>query len=393
LEPVTVIRWAIVVASAAGMILGVAPGLLILGRPTWLLIAVGVAMVFSLLGIVFGFSTETKASSEPTRGEFVLAGLATAWSGALIAVVMGVLYFVGYFFGWLFNLGGGHFQWALHATPSAWGFFLSGVLGGVVCGAILTLVTPTMIRMQLYPEAAGLPTAFEQFRGNHLAWAWAWIKSGWFWLALLGYAGLVWLLSITLPGFAWTAPVMACIVLWIVIFEFAFVYFNATAPAVEQAVEQTVNVGDTLQQACENAGWRVVKPHTLDESADRLLKPLDFIAVDRERAVGVAVRTASANPPPLGWSELLQISMAGQAARTWSDKLELPSSQVGVCLALIDRPIDDFALEMAAEQQVQIVTMSSKDLSGPAGAEVLLEALKAAERESSSAPLQRTSVP
>ena len=250
-----------------------------------------------------------------------------------------------------------------------------------------------MIKAQLYPEAAGLPTAFEQFRGNHLAWAWAWIKSGWFWLALLTYAGSVWLLSITLPGFAWTALVVACIVLWIVILEFAYAYFAATAPTVEQAVEPAVEVGDTLRRACENAGWRVVKPHTLDKSADRLLQPLDFIAVDQERAVGVAVRTNAANPTPLKWSELLQISMAGQAARTWSDKLELPSSQAGVCLALIDRPIDDFALKMAAEQQVQIVTMSSKDLSGPAGAEVLLEALKAAERESSSAPLQRTNAP
>ena len=247
--------------------------------------------------------------------------------------------------------------------------------------------------MQLYPEAAGCPTAFEQFRGNHLAWAWQRIKSGWFWLALLGYAGFVWLLSITLPGFAWTAPVMASIVLWIVILEFAYAYFAATAPAVEQPVQPAVNVGDTLQQACENAGWRVVKPHAPDESADRLLQPLDFIAVDQERAVGVAVRTAAANPTPLEWSELLQISMAGQAARTWSKEIELPSSQVGVCLALIDRTIDDFALKMAAEQQVQIVTMSSKDLSGPAGAEVLLEALKAAERESSSVPVQRTSVP
>ena len=128
LKPVTVNRWAIVVASAAGMILGVTPGLLILGRPIWLLIAVGVAIVFSLFGAMTSVNSETNASSEPTRGEFGLAGLATAWSGAaLIGIPMGLLYLLGYFIGWLFNLAGGHFQWALHATPSAWGFWVSGV--------------------------------------------------------------------------------------------------------------------------------------------------------------------------------------------------------------------------------------------------------------------------
>jgi hypothetical protein len=349
---VKVNRLALALLTAIAVMIGVAPALLILDRSLWLLYASVLVLIAAMWG-AFTESTDTIATYQPSWQEFLLAGLGTIFVGALTGLlatglVYGIPWLAEIVAGWLGT--GISLQRAAHAVA----LFLGGIVG--LLGLIVTFGSPNMMVVQLYPDTAGVRTAF-----------YSQLTVGWR-RKMSKYLGSHWRVIVVV-----TLVVCLCvnelIALWgragaylalnLALLVCAYPLFFATAIPNHFNESQVQKIKKLL----EAAGCRVVvKPRTGVPASDPLLLELDLLADNGQRAMAVAVRTGTESSAAVEATSVSALSLAAWTCSRNNTSFELRHTSIEPWLILVDREIKDDAETIAEQQSIRVYRLTEKDL-------------------------------
>jgi len=337
-------RLAIVVLTSLANLVGLVPSLLLLNSP-------GLLMVFtvsvSLVGSVIFYITtgsKSKATYKPTILEYSLAGLGAIFASALLGFLWLVLYGIAY----LIVMIAIRLISSWQITPDSAAIIFSTIVAAVIALPFF-IATATSMANQLYPETAGVKSAFHPFLTQErrrllgcssfaaifltLAMVLYPVLRGsfdsWF------YFGLeVYLLVVTAPLY--------------------------TAEVVADRLRDDANIVEMIADLLQIAGYSVeLNPRTLDEKVDPLLINLDLAAIKGNHHLFAQVKTGGQKDTQANWKNIFELLQA-----TWalSEYHGIEPEKADPQLILVDVDRDKVLIKAGKKQGVKLLFIASEDI-------------------------------
>jgi uncharacterized protein (DUF2235 family) len=331
-------------------ILAYLPYVLLVQR-IWLLLPVAILATGSAALGIRSFKTE--ATSVPGRLDFTLGGIGAIASQSAGAF-MGILTYglIG-----LVKTLGNHFpQFRFARLPFSsleFGISLAIVVLAVIGNSSRAV---TDLAQQLYPQAAGMPTAFYPLISFHYKQSLAVISA----VAVLLVAGGAFVLSIPALGHSW----------W---FAFAMTYALIIGGALlrvgdnsaASADRNIASIVDEVKMLFERGGYRVVAyPRTGQEDLDPFLVGTpDLYAENLQRAFAIAVNATEASTEDGGSARLSELSSAAWALTEFLSRGTKERSKiVEPLVVLIGQPPPPDVKAYQNKRPLKVLPITSRDL-------------------------------
>lgn len=347
IQSVRVNKLALLLLTWLGVIVGLAPVALFLGRPRLLLYIAGASALSAVFyGLLLQESAETSATSSPSAVEFLLGGLSAVYLPAAGGIVSLVVYWVVYGAAWLVGVLIGWFRLEAQVVPQSIAYYptvVLAVLFGVGSG-----VGVGQLRRQLYPDIAGVKSAFYDLisRGRRRLWTTA--------AALVSGVALALLLVRETTG---TWPY--------ILLQVHLCILSLPLSIAGGVPSRTTSAIRAIEKLLTAAGYHtVLAPRTGDAAIDPLLANVDLIAHDDERAFVVQVKTRELSPSRVDWTAASSLQTAAWTLGGVSQKLDLTSKKVEPLMVLVGvKPDESQSLRaFSKEESVGVVDISSEDL-------------------------------
>lgn len=351
-------RLALVLLTVIATVVGFAPAVLILGRPQLLLyFAVGAALVVGLSLRNF----KSYATELPTIPEFLLGGLAAVLTpstlGGFWLIAYGLIYGAT-------KLVGSVAVWVgmqLHLNADFIAFYPTVVLATLI-GAGLVIVEGENMASRLYPNTAGIKSAFYTLltqgrRGLTISTVVA--------LVILGAAFLFFVRTDAInPWF------YLFLELYLLVVSGAAMLSSGETTRPREAADAV----EDISQLFEVAGYQVERsPRTGSAAIDPLLLNLDVLAQKSGHNIFVNVKTASESTKPIDWRAGTGLTTA---TRALSKRLDLSAEDVDRLLVLVDMKPDKSLRTFGKKEKVKILSITSDDVK-----RILEEEINAEERQ------------
>ncbi len=362
---VRVNRPALVLLTWSSSIVGLAPAALFLGRPHLLLyIAAGSTLSAILLVPLLLKSIKTSATYSPSFLEFLLGGLSAVYLPAAGGILSLVVYVVVYLVATLLEALIGRLGLQAQIVPGLVAYYPAAVLAvflGIGSGARVD-----QLRRQLYPDVAGIKSAFYELVSQR---------------QLVRYASVALLiLSAVLVGSVATGSVgnwlYGFLQLYLFVVSAPLWLLEAETTRPREARDTVDDIGRLLRLA----GYEVERfPTTGSADVDPLLIGLDLFAQRGEHRVVVDVRTTGESTEPVDWKAGAGLTMA-----TWalSKHRDLSPEDVDRLLVLVDAKTDKSLGRFSKKEKVRIIRITSENVK-----RVLREGIGAEERQEAAGKL------
>lgn len=343
---VKVNRVAASVLALVGALIGLAPGIVHLGRPFVSLYFAAGALLLAIIYCVRKRSAErdtVRATNSPLMSEFLLAGLGAVFPFAFLSFVWLILYPVLY---WLLRAVQALTGWPVNAGGIT--FYVTASLVSLIA-IVLLLNAFERIISQLYPNAAGVDSAFRTAvtaRRKRL-------------FVMLSVVALILLVLPTIAVFlfAGAPPPWFYIYLNLCLIILSAGPFNAQSATATTSPEAAIAVGKLL----EAVGYQVtVYPRLGDEEVDPLLVYLDIIAYSPGRALAIKLRTPKSSTEPVDWSAASGLTMCVRSLNNYLPRLELEASELEPCLVLIGVSADQSLLDYCKDEPIQLIAIENE---------------------------------
>lgn len=283
--PVSVNRAAVVLTIALATAVGMLPWVLVIGRPT--LVAL-FALLAAILGALPLRNYQTFAHRRPTFMEYALGGGGVLLQPA-VASLLGILTFL--FVRWSSGMSNrlfGRMGWDLHLSPRTVAYGVSLV---VVLIMLLGIVSwaKNLIR-QLYPQTAGVPSAFYELVHGRQRRTLLWALAGLLVLLLVEW-GAAFLLPNAVRSTGWNLGL-------------AFLLVLISSPLAElgegTVSEERGRTVDALAKLLEHAGYQVTpSPRTGRAELDPLLTNVELFAESPTARYAIEIRRPDRDPADL----------------------------------------------------------------------------------------------
>lgn len=338
-------RLALVLLTTVATVVGLAPAVLILGRPQLLLyFAAGAAVVAALSLRDF----ESYATELPSVPEFLLGGLAAVFTpsllGALWLIAYGLIYaatkLVGSVAVWL--------GMQVHLNADLIAFYPTVILLAIPIGAVLASQEAEDIASQLYPGTAGIKSAFFELltQGRRQLIPWTAVA-----LLVLGVALAVFMATGSIGTWFY---IFLQSYLFVVSFPLLLLGEETTLPS------EATDAVEAIGKLFEATGYDVERfPRTGQADIDPLLISVDLFARKSGHNVFVDVQMATESTRSVDWR-----TASGLTTATWvlSEQMDLSPKDVDALLVLVDLQAEKSLDTLSKQEGMKVVPITSEDV-------------------------------
>ena len=336
---VEVNRLGLALLAGLAAVVGLAPAMLILGRPQFLPILGFVAA----LGAFLSSKRKTVATYRPTLPEFLISGSGGIFLQAFLAVLWLLLYallygFIGLvvaFAGWL----GLALTWDVAAIA-----FIATLVPAAVFVAIWGSVAYDNMFDQLYPSVPGVRSPMHgwvTYRRRVLVAATV--------IIVTLFAVGVWLLGgvSRRTGFPFD-----------LLFAQVYILVSSIAPASLIPTTQRPKpsaAADVAEKLFAASGYEVRRyPQTMQTEIDPLLLNLDFVAFTQEHAFAVEVKSQGDPSQAVGWEIAASLRAAASALDRFFRTTDLTPAKVEPLLLLIGGTLSESLRQFLEEEPLRV---------------------------------------
>ena len=343
--PAKTIRPAVVPLAAAAAFVGLVPVVLFIDRPRVLLYVAAASVLGAVLYALIN-GIKSSATNSPGPIEYLLGGMSAVYLAALGGIFAFLIYAALYGLAWLARF------------PAAWLGILAQVVPASVAGTVTAFVTVVTgffcagaeighLRDQLYPDVAGLESAFYDLIARKRK-------------RLVG--------CVVVPVLVLGAALLGLVLgldagRWIyVLLQVYGVGISAWLWTAGTTFGQSSREVDAIKDLLEAAGFEVtVSPRVGQAAVDPLLVNVDLFAQSAQRALAVQVKTAERTSPAVDWIAASTLQAAARRLDSVNPEIGLTPHKIEPLMVLVGVEADESLRAFSEETGLALVELSKED--------------------------------